>query len=108
MSLFLSLALVLQNQKLDVPKKTKLFVDQAVRERESALLMHRVFQHDLYLLRLNTARAYVSSLITSANPVSSDEEEPIKMSAQVGVFGVAFLPHAVAPRKMCVKEWAVL
>ena len=45
--------------------------------------MHRVFQHDLYQLRLNTARAYVSALDTSANPVSSDPEEPIKLTAQV-------------------------
>ena len=47
------------------------------------MLMHRVFQHDLYQLRLNTARAYVSALDTSANPVSSDPEEPIKLTAQV-------------------------
>ena len=45
-----------KNLKLNVPKKTKLFVDQTLRERENCVLMHRVFQHDLYQLRLNTAR----------------------------------------------------
>ena len=45
-----------QNMKLNIPKKTKLFVDQTLRERENCTLMHRVFQHDLYQLRLNTAR----------------------------------------------------
>ena len=45
-----------QNIKLNIPKKTKLFVDQTLRERENCTLMHRVFQHDLYQLRLNTAR----------------------------------------------------
>ncbi len=45
--------------------------------------MCRVFQHDLYQLRLKTARCYVSALETSANPVSADPEEPIKISAQV-------------------------
>lgn len=72
-----------QNQKLDIPKKTKLFVDQTMRERENSLLMHRVFQHDLYLLRLNTARSFVSALNTSSNPVSNDGEDQIKLSAQV-------------------------
>ncbi len=71
------------NQKLNIPKKTKLFVDQTMRERDNSLLMHRVFQHDLYLLRLNTARSYVASLVSSANPITSDSEEPIKLSAQV-------------------------
>ena len=72
-----------QAPKLDIPKKTKLFVDQTMRERENSLLMHRVFQHDLYLLRLNTARSFVAALESSANPVSTDAEEPIKLSAQV-------------------------
>ena len=38
----------LQVPKLNVPKKTKLFVDQTLRERDNSVLMHRVFQHDLY------------------------------------------------------------
>jgi Bardet-Biedl syndrome 1 protein len=37
-----------QVAKLNVPKKTKLFVDQTLRERDNSVLMHRVFQHDLY------------------------------------------------------------
>lgn len=79
-----------QVPKLNVPKKTKLFVDQTLRERDNSVLMHRVFQHDLYQLRLNTARAYVSALETSANPVSSDPEEPIKLTAQVLGLGPMF------------------
>ena len=75
-------------KKLDVPKKTKLYVDQTLRERENSVAMHRMFQHDLYLLRLNTARAFVESIKTSANPVAGSgtgvsDSEPIKMSAQV-------------------------
>ena len=53
-----------QNQKLNIPKKTKLFVDQTLRERENSVFMHRIFQRDLYLLRLNTARAFVNALKT--------------------------------------------
>ena len=45
-----------------VPKKTKLYVDQSAREREQPVEMHRVFQRDLCKLRLSTARAYVKLL----------------------------------------------
>ncbi|KAK2150691.1 hypothetical protein LSH36_395g02065 [Paralvinella palmiformis] len=51
-----------QNQKLNVPKKTQLFVDQTLRERENAVSIHRQFQHDLYRIRLNTARNYVQGI----------------------------------------------
>ncbi|TRY67055.1 hypothetical protein TCAL_07811 [Tigriopus californicus] len=78
------------NAKLNIPKKTKLFVDQTARERENSLLMHRVFQHDLYLMRLNTARAFVSTLESSSNPVTLDQGEPLKLSAQILGLGPVF------------------
>ena len=46
-------------------------------------VMHRVFQHDLYRLRLSTARAYVHALETSSNPLTLSQLEPLKLSAQV-------------------------
>ncbi|KAF2361455.1 hypothetical protein FHG87_007784 [Trinorchestia longiramus] len=76
--------------RLNVPKKTKLFVDQTMRERENSVQMHRVFQHDLYKLRLNTARQYVRALETSSNPVSLTQTEPLKLSAQVLGLGPTF------------------
>ncbi|EDO40876.1 predicted protein [Nematostella vectensis] len=79
-----------QSVKLNVPKKTKVFVDQTLRERESAVSMHRMFQHDLYLLRLTAARSYVNALQKSLNPVSSSALEPLKLSAQIQGIGPAF------------------
>ncbi|XP_074644382.1 BBSome complex member BBS1-like [Tubulanus polymorphus] len=81
---------VSQSIKLNVPKKTKLFVDQTMRERENAVAMHRAFQHDLYRLRLNTARGYVKALETSNTPISTDAAEPLKLSAQVQGIGPSF------------------
>ena len=93
------------NEKLNIPKKTKLFVEQSSRERETGTLMHRVFQHDLFLLRLNTARSFVRALQTSSNPITTtsnstgsgrnvDEvgssEAAIKLSAQVLGLGPVF------------------
>lgn len=46
-------------------------------------VMHRAFQHDLYRLRLTTARAYVNALTSSQNPVSYGAIDPLKLSAQV-------------------------
>jgi Bardet-Biedl syndrome 1 protein len=48
-----------QDVPLNVPKRTKMYVDQTQREREQAVEMHRAFQRDLCKLRLTTARAYV-------------------------------------------------
>ncbi|XP_077996781.1 BBSome complex member BBS1-like [Glandiceps talaboti] len=79
-----------QNQKLNVPKKTKLFVDQTMRERENGTAMHRMFQHDLYRLRLNTARAFVKALDNSLNPISTNPQEPLKLSAQIQGIGPTF------------------
>jgi hypothetical protein len=47
---------------LQIPKKTRLYVEQTQREREQALDMHRIFQRDLAKLRLTSARAYVKIL----------------------------------------------
>ncbi|CAB4059180.1 BBS1 [Lepeophtheirus salmonis] len=74
---------IVSSQPLNIPKKTKLFVDQTVRERENSKDMHEIFQHDIYKLRLRTARAYVKSMQISDNPISVDQNEPIKLSAQV-------------------------
>ncbi|KAL3873186.1 hypothetical protein ACJMK2_036333 [Sinanodonta woodiana] len=79
-----------QNVKLNIPKKTKLFVDQTMRERENAVAMHRTFQRDLYLLRLRAAREYAKALDKSMNPISSDPTEPLKLAAQVQGIGPVF------------------
>merc|ERR1712187_579932 len=58
-----------QDIPLDVPKKTKLYVEQTSREREQAVDMHRTFQRDLCKLRLSTARAYVNLLGAGHGPM---------------------------------------
>ena len=45
--------------------------------------MHRVFQQDLYRLRLQAARSYVHAISTSLNPLSTSLQDPVKLSAQV-------------------------
>ncbi|XP_039100860.1 Bardet-Biedl syndrome 1 protein isoform X2 [Hyaena hyaena] len=79
-----------QAMKLNVPRKTRLYVDQTLREREAGTAMHRTFQTDLYLLRLRAARAYVQALESSLNPVSVTAREPLKLHAVVQGLGPTF------------------
>ncbi|XP_066574893.1 BBSome complex member BBS1 isoform X1 [Amia ocellicauda] len=81
---------VAQSVRLSVPKKTKLYVDQTMRERENAVDMHRAFQMDLYRLRLAAARAYVKALESSLTPMSASLSEPLKMNAVVQGLGPSF------------------
>ncbi|XP_039337778.1 Bardet-Biedl syndrome 1 protein isoform X4 [Mauremys reevesii] len=81
---------VAQSIRLSVPKKTRLYVDQTLRERENAVAMHRVFQMDLYRLRLMAARAYVKALESSLAPITSTLQEPLKMNAVVQGIGPTF------------------
>ncbi|XP_044034129.1 Bardet-Biedl syndrome 1 protein [Siniperca chuatsi] len=79
-----------QSIRLNVPKKTKLYVDQTMRERENGLAMHRAFQMDLSRLRLASAKAYVKALESSLTPMSSSLTEPLKMNAVVQGLGPSF------------------
>uniref|UniRef100_A0AAY3ZZ13 Bardet-Biedl syndrome 1 n=1 Tax=Denticeps clupeoides TaxID=299321 RepID=A0AAY3ZZ13_9TELE len=79
-----------QSIRLNVPKKTKLYVDQTMRERENAVAMHRAFQMDLSRLRLAAARAYVKALESSLTPMSASLSEPLKMNAVVQGLGPSF------------------
>lgn len=60
---------------LAIPKRTRLYVEQAEREREHAGAIHRIFQNDLRRLRLTSAEAYVKLLnirpVDSASPSKS-------------------------------------
>ena len=79
-----------QFQKLNVPRKTKTFVDQTLREREHGVAMHRQFQHDLYRLRLTTARNFAEALQKKMMPISSSNFAPLKLSANVQGIGPMF------------------
>lgn len=77
-----------QTASLDIPKKTKVFVDQTVRERENPIAMHTAFQKDLYKLRLETAKAFAKSLKVSSAPITTIHS--MNISAQVQGMGPLF------------------
>jgi Bardet-Biedl syndrome 1 protein len=79
-----------QDIPLNIPKKTKLYVEQTQRERDQATEMHRLFQRDLCKLRLNTARAYVKIITDGQGPMSYSSSAALRLNAAVIGLGPRF------------------
>lgn len=79
-----------QEIPLQVPKKTKLYVEQAQRERDQAVNMHRTFQRDLCKLRLTTARTFVKLLTDGQGPTSYAASTQLSLHASVQGLGPHF------------------
>ncbi|XP_075728375.1 Bardet-Biedl syndrome 1 [Rhipicephalus microplus] len=82
-----------------LPKKTKLFVDQTMREREHSVAMHRGFLRDLQRLRLTAARHYHRAVLGAAAPARAstdgDDTGPVlvEVTAQVQGLGPRLAVH---------------
>ncbi|UXI22696.1 lysine-specific demethylase 8 [Sarcoptes scabiei] len=76
--------------KLIIPKKTKLFVDQTMREREQFLTIHKTFEQELLRLKLNTYKTYAKAFKSSLNPISFRNLDYLKLSAKVIGLGPVF------------------
>lgn len=61
-SAILIFTLLTPHKRTQVPKKTRLYIEQTKREMENAPDMHRIFQRDLAKLKLTAARTYVKLL----------------------------------------------
>jgi len=79
-----------QDIPLNIPKKTKLYVEMTQREREQAVDMHRMFQRDLCKLRLEAARTYVKVITEGQMGVSPVGGASIRVNAQVQGLGPHF------------------
>ncbi|CAG9585791.1 unnamed protein product [Danaus chrysippus] len=74
-----------------IPKKSKLFLEQAMRERENPKAMHEAFQQELNRLRLLTAQTLLEAYRKSDNFVGAGNMEPIRLSAEVEGLGPVFV-----------------
>ncbi|KAL9653887.1 hypothetical protein ABK040_012946 [Willaertia magna] len=79
-----------QEEPLDLPQRTFLYLEQTKREVEYATEMHTVFQKDLARMRLNTAKAYVKILTDGQGPLSYTSGSSIRLTAQVQGLGPHF------------------
>uniref|UniRef100_A0A182QKI4 Uncharacterized protein n=1 Tax=Anopheles farauti TaxID=69004 RepID=A0A182QKI4_9DIPT len=91
--------------QLQIPKKTKIFVEQTLREKEHAATIHNSFQSELWRMRLTTARATVDVISSADSNVSTVDVglAPIKLAAEVlglgPVFKLCLLLENIATRK---------
>ncbi|CAG9460730.1 unnamed protein product [Pedinophyceae sp. YPF-701] len=76
--------------RLDVPKKTKMFIELTHRERETATDMHRLFQRDLCKLRLSAAQTYYRVLTDGKGQASYAAGASLWMTAHVMGLGPRF------------------
>ncbi|XP_055384123.1 Bardet-Biedl syndrome 1 protein homolog [Condylostylus longicornis] len=80
-----------KNPKLDIPKKSSIFVEQTIREKENAKAMYGNFQVELWRLRLTAAKATVEAISTSESTISGDSKHaPIKLAAEICGVGPQF------------------
>lgn len=79
------------NLGVAIPKKTKIFIEQTVREKENATQIHNIFQSELWRLRLEAAKVTVDILRTGDSTFSGDYQIPLKLLAQVDGLGPDFL-----------------
>lgn len=77
-----------QNKPLPLPKRSKLFLEQSLREKQNPTEMHQNFQQDLVRLRLAAARALVENLADQTG--IGNEKAQIKLSAQILGLGPTF------------------
>lgn len=57
---------------LSIPKKTKIFIEQTIRERENAGPIHNIFQAELWRMRLTAARTTVDIVKSADSTFSGD------------------------------------
>ncbi|VDN02939.1 unnamed protein product [Thelazia callipaeda] len=79
-----------QHCKLNIPRRTRIYLDQATREREQARLMHQIFQRDLFMLRLATTKAFANLTQKSLNSILIKKNEAVEMTVDINGFGPIF------------------
>lgn len=78
------------NIKLNIPKKSKIFIDQTVRERDNANQINQTYQRDLFLIKYHTTTAFAALTSSSAAPISTDPNLSVDIAVTVNGFGPKF------------------
>ncbi|WKX91859.1 hypothetical protein Q1695_010132 [Nippostrongylus brasiliensis] len=78
------------NIKLNIPKKSKIFIDQTVRERDNFNQISQTYQRDLFLIKHHTTTAFAALTSTAATSVSTDPNHSVDIAVSVNGFGPKF------------------
>ena len=76
--------------KLDIPKKTSLYLDLVEREKESQAEMHKKFQIDLFRIKYKAMNTYVKMLKIGNAPQNYTTTSNMKVSATLEGLGPNF------------------
>lgn len=79
------------NLSLAIPKKSNIFIEQTIREKDNASQIHNIFQADLWRMRLTAAKYTLQILKTGDSNFSSVLVTPIKLNTSVYGVGPEFL-----------------
>ncbi|CAD5217374.1 unnamed protein product [Bursaphelenchus xylophilus] len=79
-----------QNQKLNVPRRTKAFIDQSLRERDNPQRLHKIYQRDLFMLKYNTVKTFAALQSGETGLLPSRDVEPIDFNVELLGFGPIF------------------
>lgn len=89
---------------LTIPKKTKIFIEQTIRERENAPVIHNIFQSELWRMRLTAAKTTVDILRTGDSTFSGDiGQAPLKLLAEVVGLGPDFVMNVTLENMSATK-----
>ncbi|KAJ6640773.1 Bardet-Biedl syndrome 1 protein like [Pseudolycoriella hygida] len=79
------------SSKLQIPKKSKVFLEQTIRECDNASAIYHNFQTELWRLRLTAARTTIDTINSAESTISGDVgSAPIKLAAEVLGLGPVF------------------
>ncbi|TKR89691.1 hypothetical protein L596_013755 [Steinernema carpocapsae] len=95
------MANVPQKKSAFIPKKTELYIVNTVRERQNAEQMHAIYQRDLLMLKLDTAKTY-NNLVS--NPTAKTDtvkaHESVEFTVDVNGFGPEFVVRSTVKSKL--------
>lgn len=80
----------LDDGNINVPKKTKLYLDLIEREKECSISMNQVFQSDMVRLRHKTLDTYIKMLKIGNAPQNYSTSSKIKLTASLQGLGPNF------------------
>ncbi|CAO4363662.1 unnamed protein product [Caenorhabditis nigoni] len=73
--------------KLQIPKKTKVFIDNTEREKKLGVKIHQAYQKHLFNLRFKIAESYQTLTASAITTVSTTSVLPVEIAVDINGFG---------------------
>lgn len=76
---------------IELPKKSRTFLDQSLRERENPRMLHQIYQRDWFMVKWHTTKTF-ATLVTGQNAelLPTKDSEPLQIQYELLGFGPLF------------------